>query len=88
MSQRAMRKRFDFATYTKQYFQTIRKDVPGMIDKILENMPECKQYRKDMIDDLSKAMNNVDAYGYTLSDNQSLLLNNAVAVEMGKMGVL
>lgn len=88
MSQRAMRKRFDFATYTKQYFQTIRKDVPGMIDKILENMPESKQYRKDMIDDLAKAMDNVDTYGYTLGDNQSLLLNNAVAVEMGKIGVL
>lgn len=88
MSQRAMRKKFDFATYTKQYFQTIRKDVPGMVDKILENMPESKQYRKDMIDDLTKAMDNVDTYGFPLGDNQSLMLNNAVAVEMGKMGVL
>ena len=88
MSQRAMRKKFDFATYTKQYFQTIRKDIPGMVDKILENMPESKQYRKDMIDDLTKAMDNVDTYGFPLGDNQSLMLNNAVAVEMGKMGVL
>ena len=88
MSQRAMRKRFDFATYTKQYFQSIREDVPGMVDKILENMPDSKQYRKDMIDDLTKAMDNVDTYGFPLDDNQSFMLNNAIAVEMGKMGVL
>lgn len=88
MSQRAMRKRFKFATYTKQYFQSIRIDVPGMVDKILENMPDSKQHRKDMINDLTKAMDNVDTYGFTLGDNQALLLNNAVAVEMGKMGVL
>lgn len=59
-----------------------------MVDKILENMPESKQYRKDMIDDLTKAMDNVDTYGFPLGDNQSLMLNNAVAIEMGKMGVL
>lgn len=57
-----------------------------MVDKILENMPDSKQHRKDMINDLTKAMDNVDAYGFTLGDNQALLLNNAVAVEMGKMG--
>ena len=59
-----------------------------MVDKILENMPESKQHRKDMIDDLIKAMDNVDTYGFTLDDNQALLLNNAVAIEMGKMRVL
>ena len=88
MSRRAMRKRFSYGSYTQQYFSEIRKDIPGYVDKILENMPDSKPYRKDMIDDLTKAMDNIDALGFTLSNDETFMLDNAVAVLMNTVGVL
>lgn len=87
LSQSAMRKKFSFEDYTKQYFPEIRGDVAGYVDKILENMPESAKYRDNMIADLENAMNNVDTHGFTLSSNETLMLNNAVAVAMNRLGV-
>nr|DAU00043.1 MAG TPA: minor capsid protein [Caudoviricetes sp.] len=87
MSQAAMRKKFSFSDYTQQYFPEIRKDVGGYVDKILENMPKSKPYRASMIAALEKSMEHVEMHGTTLSDNESLMLNNAIAVCMGKVGV-
>lgn len=87
LSQSTMRKKFDFGSYTKQYFSEIRKDIPGYVDKILENMPGSIKSRNDMIADLEKAMKHIEVHGFTLSDNESFMLNNAVAVAMNRMGV-
>lgn len=40
-----------------------------------------------MIAALEKSMEHVEMHGTTLSDNESLMLNNAIAVCMGKVGV-
>jgi len=87
LSQSAMRKKFSFGEYTQQYFPEIKKDVSGYVNKILENMPDSAKYKDSMISDLEKAMNNVETHGSTLSNNESLMLNNAVAVAMNRIGV-
>lgn len=87
LSQKTMRKKFDFGDYTQQYFPEIRSDIAGYVDKILENMPECASYRNNMITDLEKGMANVEKLGFSLNDNESIMLNNAVAVAMNRIGV-
>lgn len=87
LSKRVMKKKFSYGDYVVQYFTEIQNDVTGYVDKILENMPASVKYRTDMITDLKKAMDNVNEYGHTLSDNQSIMLNNAVTVAMNRIGV-
>lgn len=87
LSKAALRKKFSFGDYTTQYFPEIRSDITGYVDKILENMPGSIKYKQNMIADLENAMDNIDRFGHTLSDNESLMLNNAVAVAMNRIGV-
>lgn len=87
LSKKVMRRKFSFADYVTQYFSEIRGDIEGYVDKILENMPSCASNKRYMIADLEKAMGNVEEFGHTLSDNESLMLNNAVAVAMNRIGV-
>ena len=87
LSKKVMRIKFSFADYVTQYFSEIRGDIEGYVDKILENMPSCASSKRYMITDLEKAMGNVEKFGHTLSDNESLMLNNAVAVAMNRIGV-
>lgn len=87
LSKKVMRRKFSFADYVTQYFSEIRGDIEGYVDKILENMPSCASSKRYMIADLEKAMGNVEKFGHTLSDNESLMLNNAVAVAMNRIGV-
>ncbi len=87
LSKAAMRKKFSFGDYVPQYFEEIRGDVSGYVEKIIENMPESVNYKDAMIADLEAAMKNVEKFGHTLSDNESRMLNNAVAVAMNRIGV-
>lgn len=87
LSKKVMRRKFSFADYVTQYFSEIRGDIEGYVDKILENTPSCAFSKRYMIADLEKAMGNVEKFGHTLSDNESLMLNNAVAVAMNRIGV-
>lgn len=87
LSKAAARKKFSFGDYTAQYFSEIRNDITGYVDKILENMPGSIRCKQDMIVDLENAMNNIDKFGHTLSANESLMINNAVAVAMNRIGV-
>lgn len=57
------------------------------MDKILENMPGSVKYKDNMVADIEEAMKNIEKFGYTLSDNEELMLNNAVAVAMNRIGV-
>lgn len=87
LSKAAMRKKFSYGDYTAQYFSEIRGDVSGYVDKILENMPGSVKYKDNMVADIEEAMKNIEKFGYTLSDNEELMLNNAVAVAMNRIGV-
>lgn len=87
LSKAAMRKKFSYGDYTSQYFSEIRGDVSGYVDKILENMPGSVKYKENMVADIEEAMKNIEKFGYTLSDNEELMLNNAVAVAMNRIGV-
>ena len=61
--------------------------MSGYVDKILENMPGSVKYKDNMVADIEEAMKNIEKFGYTLSDNEELMLNNAVAVAMNRIGV-
>ena len=87
LSKAAMRKKFSYGDYTAQYFSEIRGDVSGYVDKILENMPGSVKDKDNMVADIEEAMKNIEKFGYTLSDNEELMLNNAVAVAMNRIGV-
>ena len=50
-------------------------------------MPECASMKEAMKADLDKAMYCIDQLGMTLSDNQDIMINNAIAYLMGKVGV-
>lgn len=87
LSKRAMRKKFSYGDYVKEYFPEIKKDVAGYVDKIIENMPGSAEHKQVMKDDLNKAMENIETFGHTLSSNQSLMLDNAIAIAMNRIGV-
>lgn len=87
LSQKAMSGKFTYSSYVQQYFPEIRKDSSGYVKKILENMPGSVKYEKAMVKDLLAAMDHIDTFGHTLSDNETLMLNNAVAVAMNRIGV-
>lgn len=85
---RAMRKRHSYSDFVKKYFPIIRSDTESAVDKILENMPQCAPYKKQMIQELESGMNNIEKYGFALSDNETMLINNAVAFLLNTMGVM
>lgn len=87
LSKQAMRKRYNYSSYVQQYFPTISEDVSGYVSKIIENMPQCKSMRSDMETDLVNAMQHIQDFNTTLNNNESIMLNNAVAIAMNRIGV-
>lgn len=87
LSQSVMGKEIKYGEYIKQYFPEIRKNVSGYVDKIIENMPKSINYKNSMITDLENGMNNVEKFGFPLKDNETMMLNNAVAIAMNRIGV-
>lgn len=87
LSRRAMKKKYNYGAYVQEYFPEISKDVSGYVDKIIENMPQCKSFKSNMENDLKKGMENIQNMGFALSDNETLMINNAVAIAMNRIGV-
>lgn len=87
LSQSAMEKEIKYGEYIKQYFPEIRKNVSGYVDKIIENMPKSINYKNSMITDLENGMKNVEKFGFPMKDNETMMLNNAVAIAMNRIGV-
>lgn len=80
------RKRVNYARYMSRYTDDI-KGYDGIVDKILENMPSCKAYKRSMEYDLEEALYKVNRGISDLTTNEGILLDNAVAIIMGSKGV-
>ena len=87
LSKRAMKKKYNYSSYVQQYFPTISEDISGYVNKIIENMPGCATMKDDMETSLTNAMQHIREFSTTLGNNESIMLNNAVAVAMNRIGV-
>lgn len=90
LSKKLSRKKYNgksLSEYEKLYFDDIKNNKDGILDAIIANMPECASMKEAMKADLDKAMYCIDQLGMTLSDNQDIMINNAIAYLMGKVGV-
>lgn len=72
--------------YSKHYFPEISKDIDSYVDKMLENMPQYKDYKPYMMDDAKNAMQKVESGGI-LSSNEELVLSNLASIAMNRLGV-
>lgn len=83
---RAMSVPHNWKSYSKQYFPEISANMDDYIDKMLENMPNYKQYRESMKRELGLAIEKI-SNGSTLTHNENLVVANVVSIAMNRLGV-
>ena len=86
LSEYVSKKKMNYAKYASKYVEDI-KGYGGIVDKILENMPDCKPYKSWMENDLQRALDDVQRGVSKLSGNEQLMMDNAIAIIMGTKGV-
>jgi hypothetical protein len=78
----------DWKAYSKQYFPEISANTDDYIDKMLENMPNCRQYKEQMKAELDAAMDKINSGDSgTLTRNENLVMSNVVSIAMNRLGV-
>lgn len=83
---KCMSAKIDKKTYYKEYIDYVNKNKEELVNKMIENMPTCKDYKKDMVRDVAGAIENIN-YNNSLSHNQKIVFNNALAITMNRLGV-
>lgn len=77
---------FDMIEYSKQYVDYITANKKELVDKLLENMPQYSEYKRNMLGELDAAINNIKK-GKSLSGNEKMLFENALIISMNRLGV-
>lgn len=85
---KAFAEKFDKAYY-KKYFEYMEKNKESLIDKMLENMPECECFRNSMIKEFDSAMERVKETGNidVLAGNEKIVFNSTLINAMNKEGI-
>jgi SPP1 gp7 family putative phage head morphogenesis protein len=78
--------KFDKIEYSKQYLDYIEDNVEDLVDKALENMPQYKSYRSNMISDVKSGVLSV-RNGQRLSGNSEMMFDQALLLTMNRLGV-
>ena len=78
--------KFDKISYSKQYLDYIEDNVEDLVDKALENMPQYKSYRSNMISDVKDGIFSV-RNGYRLSGNSEMMFDQTLLLSMNRLGV-
>ncbi|WP_084213577.1 minor capsid protein [Thermicanus aegyptius] len=75
---------FDISAYSQPYLGYIKENVAELVDKMLENMPNYKDYRTQMINDVNSAI----AKGVKgLTGNEKIVFENVLIIAMNRIGV-
>lgn len=72
--------------YSKQYFSYIDENKEELVEKMLENMPNYKEFKNSMVKDIDGAIKNL-TYNNSLSSNQDMVLSNVLAITINRVGV-
>lgn len=83
---RAMSVTHNWKEYGKQYFADIQQKPEEYIDKMLENMPQSKVYRENILQDLTSGIQKIND-GKDLSKGESIVISNVLAIAMNRLGV-
>ena len=76
----------DIINYSNYYTNYINSNKDSLIDKLLENMPNYKSYRENMISDLDEALNTISK-GNLPKNNAKMIFDNALIISMNRLGV-
>lgn len=78
--------RNDIIEYSSHYIDYINFNKENLVDKLLENMPNYKNYRDNMISDLEEALNEISK-GNLPKNNSRMIFDNALIISMNRLGV-
>lgn len=84
---RAMAVPYNWKEYSKQYFPAISGNADEYIDKMLENMPDYKQYRDQMRNELDTAIQKINTGSGALTGNEEIVITNVLSIAMNRLGV-
>jgi len=76
--------RFDISEYSRPYLGYIKENTAELVDKMLENMPNYKTYRSQMIDDVNSA---ITKGVKNLTGNEKIVFENVLIIAMNRLGV-
>ena len=82
----SMGKKHEWKEYSKQYFGYIIDNKEDLVDKVLENMPQYKDYRSNFLEDCDTAIEAINK-GEELNSKENTVFNNILAVAMNRKGV-
>ncbi len=82
----AMKVKHDWVKYTEKYIDYIDKNKEELIDVMLENMPQSRQYRNYMINDVANARVKIKTNDL-LTSNEEIVMSNLLAIAMNRLGV-
>ena len=83
----SMAVKHNWKEYSKQYFNYIENNTDELVDKILENMPEYKAHKSQMVNECKTAMENINK-NFSLNSNELMVLRNVLAVTINRVGVV
>lgn len=76
----------DIIDYSKQYLDYIANNKEDLVGQLLENMPQYTLYKDGMVNDLTRAIENVNG-GAKFSNNEKMIFSNTLAIAMNRLGV-
>ncbi|WP_271810558.1 phage minor head protein [Clostridium beijerinckii] len=82
-----MKVKHDWKKYSIQYFDYISNNLDELVDVMLNNMPQYREYKKNMIIDCKYAMDSL-RNGHNVNDqNEAMVVKNIIAIAMNRLGV-
>lgn len=82
-----MKVKYDWKKYSIQYFDYISDNLDELVDVMLNNMPQYREYKKNMIIDCKYAMDSL-RNGHDVHDqNEAMVVKNIIAIAMNRLGV-
>lgn len=68
------------------YIDYIQDNLDELLDKMLENMPEYKKYKSNMMTDFKNAKKSIED-NKTMTSNEKMVLQNLASIAMNRLGV-
>lgn len=81
-----MKAKHDWKKYSLQYMDYINDNVDDLVNVMLNNMPQYKEYKDQMIKDCKIAMTDLEN-GKNLYGNEKMVIQNVIAITMNRLGV-
>lgn len=79
---------FDLAEYARSYVSYMEENKEVLIDKLLENSPHDKPYKKNMLEDLDDGIKLIKKGSYPRDASQAYVVDTVLINAMNKEGIL